>query len=383
MPDAAAPSTSITRPFYVAGHNTNSIEEIRAALDAGANAVEPDVNVYEDRPDEFCVAEACLLDPDEGSDEDAPPITRFLTELHDLAVARPELALVVFDCKPKVATPERGAALLKLIRTLLTHDTGLNVIVSVAKCSDRAIFQIIGGNLGPREGAMIDEENDPVAVSGVLAAADARNVCFGNGISVLNSVLGPHVRPSMERACEFRAAANGLGYIHVWTVDDESLLREYVRIGVDGIITGHPARLRSALGEDEFRGRVRLATRDDNPFLPSNCAYGLEICTADQSAMSPGSVTTFTLTGSVGSAGVALDTSLPCRMDRGSKTYVTLQSGNLGELQSVTVQRSSASGFRDWLLGRIKVVSFHYRVSKQATFNQWIDSTSPVSRPLI
>ena len=39
------------RPFYVVGHNPNKISDIIAALDAGANAVEPDVNVYEDHPE--------------------------------------------------------------------------------------------------------------------------------------------------------------------------------------------------------------------------------------------------------------------------------------------------------------------------------------------
>ena len=34
------------RPFYVVGHNPNTIPQVLAALDAGANAIEPDINVY-------------------------------------------------------------------------------------------------------------------------------------------------------------------------------------------------------------------------------------------------------------------------------------------------------------------------------------------------
>jgi hypothetical protein len=53
---------------------------------------------------------------------------------------------------------------------------------------------------------MIDEENDPVAISSFFA--DVANRCFGNGIAVANSLLGPNVRPSMELACEYSPAVS-------------------------------------------------------------------------------------------------------------------------------------------------------------------------------
>lgn len=382
MPDSNFPATAGPSAFYVLGHNPNSIAEVNAALDAGANAIEPDINVYEDRPQEFCVSEVNLLDPDGGGPSDAPSLEQYLTGLHDIAVRRPELALVVFDCKPKIATPAYGAALLKTVRTLLTFDTDLNVIVSVAMRSEAAMFQTVGGNLEPREGAMIDEENDPVAVSHALAAAGAKNPSFGNGISFLNVLLGPHVRPSMERACEFRAATDRLRFIYVWTVNDGDLMREYIRIGVDGIVTVEPAKLRGILRESQFQTLVRLATRADNPFERPNLAYGLQIHTGDQMDASPATNVTFTLTGTAGSASVTMDTSLPGRMTSGASNYLTLPSGDLGELRSITVQRDSVGQDQDWLLERIQVESFRYGVSKQAGFNRWIDSTAPFTQPL-
>ena len=60
------------RPFYVVGHNPNTIHDVLAALDAGANAVEPDINVYHDRPNELCVCEASVLAPNEGAPASAP-----------------------------------------------------------------------------------------------------------------------------------------------------------------------------------------------------------------------------------------------------------------------------------------------------------------------
>jgi hypothetical protein len=255
-----------TRPFYVVGHNPDTIADVHTALDAGANAIEPDLNMYRHLPEEFCISEAGLLDPDGGGAPTTPSLEQFLTDLHDIAVQRPELALVIFDCKPKVATAEHGVRLLNKIRTLLTFDTGLNVILSVANLSETAMFQTMGSTLGPREGGMIDEENGPVAVCEALEAAGVPNPCFGNGISVLNSILGPHVKPSMQQACQFRAATGRLRFIYVWTVEDDDLQRDYIRMGVDGIITNHAASLLAVTQESEFQPLVRLATRSDNPF---------------------------------------------------------------------------------------------------------------------
>ena len=67
---------------------------MHAALEAGANAIESDVNIYDTNEDQLCVSQG------EG-DADVPCLTKFLTGLHDVAVKRPELALLVFNCKPK------------------------------------------------------------------------------------------------------------------------------------------------------------------------------------------------------------------------------------------------------------------------------------------
>ncbi len=110
---------------------------------------------------------------------------------------------MVFDCKPKVVgSAQHGQTLLSTTRNILTSQTNMNVIISVPDLSQTAIFKNIRISLGPREGLMVDSENDPIAVSNFFIEAGVTNQCFGNGIS-FSSVLGPNVRPSMERACEF------------------------------------------------------------------------------------------------------------------------------------------------------------------------------------
>src|ERR1035441_9200692 len=140
---------SIIDPLH--GCEPDAPPQVRAALNGGANAIEPDVNAYADRPNELCIGEASIIDPLHGCEPDAPPLAQYLDALHDIALQRPELTLVVFDCKPKIATPELGLTLLTEIRNRLTFDTGLNVIISVSDRSQGAIFDRIRQGLGPRE----------------------------------------------------------------------------------------------------------------------------------------------------------------------------------------------------------------------------------------
>jgi glycerophosphoryl diester phosphodiesterase len=371
-----AQSGNVPRPFYIVGHNPNTIPDVIAALDAGANAIEPDVNVYADNEGELCISHS------EG-EPGAPSLVQFLSSLHDVAIQRPALALVVFDCKEKVTTAQHGTTLRNAIRALLTSGTELNVIISVSSFSETAIFDNIKNGLEPREGLMIDEENDPIAVSNFFTTNGVENQCFGNGISFLNEILGPNVRPSMERVCEFRAESNRTRFIYVWTVQDDDLLREYIHIGVDGIITDDVAKLRRISNESQFRSVIRLAARNDDPFSPANLAYGLTIHTGDTWMAGTDANVTFTLTGAAGSASVTVDTSRPRRMERNDWNFVTLQSLGLGALQSITVQRDNEGNGPDWFLDRILVASFRFGASKRADFNRWIDSTSPFTQALV
>ena len=367
------------RPFYRVAHNPNSIPQVLAALAAGANAIEPDVNAYADQPTEICIGEASIIDPMHGCGADAPPLCQFLDALHDIAVSTPALTLVVFDCKPKIATPDFGLTLLTEVRNRLTFDTGLNVVLSVAERSHGAFFDKIRQGLGPREGLMVDEENDPVAIAAYLAGV--ANPCYGNGIAVANDILVPNVRPSMDRACEYRAATGLLSFLYVWSVNEEERMRDYLRIGVDGFISDCLPKVNAVLQENEFRNAFRSPTRLDNPFAPPNLAYGLAIFTGDLegAAAGPDAHVQITLTGANGDASMVLDASLPERLDRNSWTFVTLFTADLGELQSLTVQFVNPGA--TWYLDHVQVNGIRFGAAKVATFQRWIDDSGPFTQP--
>ena len=398
---AAAESGNVPRPFYVVGHNTNSIEDVKAALASGANAIEVDVNIYEDAPDRLCISEAGALDPDKGGDSNAPSLEHFLNELHPIAIENPDnFALIIFDCKPKLATAQHGATLLGIVRNLLTFDNDLNVIISVASLSENAIFENIRTILDRREGLMIDEENDPAAVSSFFSGVDHQ--CYGNGVAntFQSPTLSPNIRPSIEKACVLRAGGGNVKFVYTWTVGDSDIMREYIRIGVNGIIPGKSpsafdpiavANLRAVVEEPEFQSKVRLAGRSDNLFTRPDTAYALQVHTGDEDNAGTDANVTFTLAGTLGSSSKTVDTSLigsilgktPGRMEQDAWDFVTLQSLNLGSLQSITVQRDDQGNAPDWFLDRILVNSSRYGVSKQANFGRWIDTTSPFTQLLI
>src|SRR6185436_9253117 len=74
-------------PLWILGHNTNSIEEVHAALDRGANAVEIDVTAYAHDRDALCIDHAGLLGDDPGR-ASAPAFEPFLRALREVADRR-------------------------------------------------------------------------------------------------------------------------------------------------------------------------------------------------------------------------------------------------------------------------------------------------------
>lgn len=390
---------NVSRPFYIIGHNTNSIAEVNAALTSGANAVEIDVNVYENRQNELCVSEVGTLDTDAGGSDNAPRLDNFLSQLRTIALANPEnFALVIFDCKPKTATSNLGVEILRLARNALLLDTNLNLIISVSSLKYGAIFDQISSDLRKREGVMVDEENDPSKVHNFFSGIS--NSCYGNGVAPMfnHPILSPHVRPSIERACAMRTGFGSFKFVYTWTVGEEDQIREYLRIGVDGIIPGKTPstfdetmtlRLLDILQEAEFKDSVRVAKRSDNPFARPDTGYAIQVHTGNVHNAGTDANLSFVLTGSLGSATKDLDASLigsvfgktPGRMERNAWDFVTIRSLNVGELLSIFVRRDDKGNAPDWYLNRVIVSSARYKVNKQAVFNGWIGK-SGTSQPL-
>jgi hypothetical protein len=379
------------RPFYAIARNTNSFDEMVAALDGGyANALEVDVTAYEDRSNDLRIGHEGLLGDGTG-DSDDPPLVEYLKQIAFLAARRNELALIVFDCKPPASTPENGKTLRDAIRAHLTNRVPVNVIISTGSIIEESpyrlagttIFDEISDDLGAREGLMIDEQDQPSDVFSFFAARGVTRCCYSNGTS-FSEEGGSTYRVPVEAACWMRAAQGAFRFIYAWTVDDIEDQHEYMRIGVDGIIanTDSLSQLRVAVGDSAFSGKFRMARRSDNPFMPPMGAYGLIVQTGDVANASTDANVTFRLEGSNGSASTTFDASLGGRMKRGKVSLFVLESRDLGELRSISVQRDDSGLAADWYLSSIRVDSFRYQVHKRADFNRWIDTTDPFTQAL-
>lgn len=391
---------SSPRPFYVIGHNPNTIDEARAALSAGANALEPDVQIG--KSGDLVVAHDAHL-------AGKISLVNYLDHLRDLALEYP-LALVIFDVKSEAATKAHGLEILTAIRAHLNHNNGIdiNVIISVATRRDGALFDWIIGpeaqvQLGPREGVQVDEEDNAGDIVRFFSNDKQyrENIAYADG----TAAGGPNLPRAIDAAVGLRAAT---GYpravTYVYTIEHITTMNAFIDAGVDGIIPDRfppPAKLDPTYVKRlrqivDGRSDIFLATRDYNPFQPPNEAYALRVSTSnDESLGGEGTDAdlTFTITGSLGVASATINTGHlnplydSHRMESGNTDWVTIPSKNLGALESITIHNDG--GFRsDWKLRDIVVYSAqwlnpdlsHYYT---ATLNDWIKSNASKALPLI
>lgn len=392
MQDPKGPRSG-PEPLWILGHNTNSIEEVEAALDQGANAVEIDVTAYAHDRDALCIDHAGLTGDDPGR-ASAPAFEPFLRDLRRLADARPELCLVELDLKPPASRPELGPGLLRTIRDILTGGTTLSLILSVADVTtshpDRpggsSVFDHISGDLREREGVMIDYDSDVDGVSDFFAnKLRVTRFGYGYGTSVpLLDVGAARYRTPIEKASWMRAARGNPGYVEAWVVNSLENLQIYLGLGVNGLICDREGieRALGLLQQPELGARYRLAQRLDDPMALDNPSYGLTVVTADKALAGTNARITFTLHGDQGSASTTVDTSLHARMESGSTNFVVVHSPDLGTLKSITVQSDLSHLAPRWYLDTIVVESRRYGGKLTARFDAWIESTAPITQQL-
>ena len=388
------------RPFYVFTHNSNELEQAELALKHGANALEQDLVVL---PSGSCLGEAPFTANPTGivvfhdSQQNTPrvPLTldQHLDGIHRLAITYPNLALLVFDIKSSAALAENGPRILESVHNHLNFDgVTVNVSLSVAERSDGAVFNNILNQLGPREGVMIDQEDDSNAINQFFFDRGYfGNIGYGDGS------VGPgfNLPRAMDLATFNRASAGfpkAVTYIYV--LDSERSQHSFINRGVDGIIPDaffldprsrnfDPSFIDELLAVVRQHPEIRLATRDDNPFQPANEAYGLEIVTSDVYGAGTDGDLTFTLKGSRGQATIEVNTGEihlgyeSGRLERGNTDHLTIPSADLGRLVSITIHNEG--GFIDgWHLATIRVSSARYLGVKDrkaeyiATCNDWI-----------
>ena len=78
--------------------------------------------------------------------------------------------------------------------------------------------------------------------------------------------FGGGVEDSIRAAVTLKHRAGLIKLVYVWTLDRRSSMREYIDLGVDGIMTNDVDDLIAVLAENPIRSLIRLATRSEFPF---------------------------------------------------------------------------------------------------------------------
>lgn len=129
--------------------------------------------------------------------------------------------------------------------------------VCVTSFSDRRLGQI-RSLLGPR----LCTAMGPRSITALRAASwTPRGLVPGRVFSAFGAAQVPTRwgrLPVADRALVERAHGAGLA-VHVWTVDDPTIMERLLDLGVDGIMTDHPSRLRAVL---ERRGQWQPSSGD-------------------------------------------------------------------------------------------------------------------------
>jgi len=385
------------------------VHDAEVALQAGANALEPDVTVAEPDTDNPPCGTGVLVDWDSSSPNrdglcSDTRFTDWLIGVHNLAIQYPGLALIAFDIKSKAASAAYGVQIRDAVHTYLNTDgVNVNVIYSVASQSDGAVFDDIVGTLGPREGVQIDAEDDPAAVVNFFTQTEhySGNIGYGDG----TAFQGPNLPRAIDRAAFLRAS---VGYpkavTYVYTLNHVTSMHSFIYSGVDGIIpdafgvqaSGDPSYITELLNVVHEHPEIRLATRDDNPFAPKLQSYGLEVHTSTDLYSGTDANLTFTLQGCRGSATITVDTGEVLnpiydsgRMRDGDTDSMAIPSMNLGKLSSVTIYNDGTGDAPGWNFENIRVSSagwlkpdFNHAFEYQHPFFHSLDGGHTMTLPL-
>jgi hypothetical protein len=390
------------RPFYIFAHNPNTIGDVEVSLAAGATALEPDVTTADD-----CDGQTILVDKDSdipfnGGDCDDTKLVEWLDAVHNLAIANPQLALIVFDIKSPAASAAHGVEILDAVREHLNFGpVNVNVIFSVATRDDGDAFTNILSQLGEREGVQVDSEDDAAdIVQFFFDRGYPGNIGYGDG----TTFQGPNLPRALDKAAFLRAA---LGFpkavTYVFTLNHDDTMDFFINGGVDGIIPDRfgfptsvdPSFIQQLAGIVSGHPEVRMGTRADNPFKPALQSYGVQLTTSDDFLSGTDADVTFTLNGCRGSASIVVNAGAILidygtdRLESGNTDWTTIPSANLGKLSSIAIFNDGTGISPDWKLVDVAVASAGYlgadfgnSVEYRAHLDDFIDDGTTVTLPL-
>ncbi|CAN7998576.1 unnamed protein product [Ixodes hexagonus] len=273
------------RPIYNIAHMVNSIDEVSKYVDNGANAIEFDVQFY-DNGTAYRVHHGIPCDCFRICTRSAE-IKEYFDYIRN--VTRPggkyngKLLLIMLDLKsPDVKTENKVAAGADIATKLMDHlwtnvpfNETVNAFLSIGHVTERDVLRGAVQAIQQRDAKFLDRIGFDVGLGDPLD--DIRDMYrdlnisghrwLGDGNTNCISYLLPTKR--LEAAINDRNANNSTSFVdkvYFWTADLKTTMRKVFRLGVDGIITNQQGTLNQVILEEEFSNTLRLANAQDNPW---------------------------------------------------------------------------------------------------------------------
>lgn len=239
------------RKFYLIGHNPDTLEDALEQLQAGANALGPDVH-YDEESGQFLVYHLVPSPFGDISLQDyLIGLKKILQENNSL-----NLRLLAFDLKPDYSYKLSG--LQEFIFEHFSKEYPEVVIVTtINDPAESAFFDSTSTAMPANYLIGIDEDTSAEDAHQLLRHRKVGYI-YGNGISA-PLVDTTNYADEIQKAILMRNDGHSFKLVYVWTVNAEASMRTYLDMDIDGIITDDVAQLKALLQEPEYRDKYELA----------------------------------------------------------------------------------------------------------------------------
>lgn len=332
------------RPFYIIGHNPNTIAEAREYLHNGANGLEPDI-VH---------AHGCFYVSHEHrvSYEHVPTVEQYLRALKDLLIAENyNLAFMIWDMKDTDFNP---TYFMGIVKENFSGGPCDGVAMVITHADDHGFLNRYRGYY-PNVGVGVDESNIASSrLEEIFIAGAQKNFTYADGITTFLSKPGVYKNITGAQQLRNLHEPDSFAMIYTWVLSQEASMRRCLDLYIDGIMVdaGSVKRLKELINTSPYNSVYEFAENGYNPFTASPLPkYSLTIKTTGKLFAGTDARFLFTLTGASGESlqSLPFDASAAGALERGTNTCVILEGLDLGVIKSLTIEALTEGLAAGWL----------------------------------
>ena len=345
-------SMLLKKPFYILGHNPNSLEEAKDFLDSGANALEPDVVHAEGR---YYISHLPKV-----SYSDTPTLEEYLAGLRTMLIENQyNLALIVWDIKDTDFDPTH---FMSVVKANFSGGVCEGVTMLITHSDDHAFLNRYRGDY-PNVGVGVDESDVPPAeLQDIFLAAGQQRFTYADGITTFLAKPGVYLNITHALRTRFLRNKRSFSLVYTWVLSLEGSMRKYLDTYIDAIMVDAVTvpKLLAILASPPYNEVYSLARNGYNPFdTPPRPAYILLISTRDRLFAGTDANFSFTLTGESGQSRTRLpyNGNTEGALERNSITPVMMEGTNIGNISSLIIEALTAGPGAGWLPEKIVVES--------------------------